>query len=252
LKKNISKKFVLCIIPARAGSKRLPNKNIMLLNGKPLIAYPIEVALKSKCFDDVIVSTDSEKIANLAKDYGANIPFMRPKKLATAKSPVADTLVWTINKYEKMYNKIIDILVMLQTTTPTTTIEDIKDCLNLILKKNYDSAITVFKVNDRPEWCGIIKNKKFQKYFTAKQIKEMAKKDWYMPSGGVYAVKSKVFLKYKTFFTNNCGYVLIPPERNTDIDTIMDFKFADYLLSATNNIATNNTNRTRIKNNLIK
>ena len=234
MKKNISKKFVLCIIPARAGSKRLPNKNIMLLNGKPLIAYPIEVALKSKCFDDVIVSTDSEKIANLAKDYGANIPFMRPKKLATDKSPVVDTIVWTINKYEKKYNTKIDILVILQATTPTTIIDDIKNCIELIIKKKYDSAITVFKVNDRPEWCGIIRNKKYQKYFTEKQVKQMAKIDWYMPTGGVYAVKKNVFMKKKMIITNNCGYIIIPPERNTDIDTILDFKFAEYLLKATN------------------
>ncbi|HOL48917.1 MAG TPA: acylneuraminate cytidylyltransferase family protein, partial [bacterium] len=118
----MKKEFILCFIPARSGSKRLPDKNIMLLNGKPLIAYPIETALKSSVFDDVIVSTDSEKIAEIAKQFGANVPFMRPKKLATDKSPVVDTIVWTINKYEKKYNTKIDILVILQATTPTTII----------------------------------------------------------------------------------------------------------------------------------
>ncbi|HOK41905.1 MAG TPA: acylneuraminate cytidylyltransferase family protein [bacterium] len=229
MKKN--KSFILAIIPARAGSKRLPNKNIMLLNGKPLIAYPIEVALKSRVFDDVIVSTDSKKIAELAKKYGANVPFMRPKKLATDKSPVADTIIYTIEKYEKIFNKKVDIIVLLQTTTPTTTKDDITKIILKLTEENYDTAITVFRVYDRPEWCGIIKNNKFKKYFSNTEIKKMSAIEWYMPGGGVYAAKRNIFFKTKSFFSDNCGYVIIPPERNTDIDTILDFRFAEYLLT---------------------
>ncbi len=224
--------FILAIIPARAGSKRLANKNIMHLNGKPLVAYSIEIALKSKCFEDVIVSTDSKKIAEIAKKFGANLPFMRPKKLALDKSLVADTLIYTVEKYEKMYSLKVDIIVMLQTTTPTTTDDDIKKIIYKIKNENFDSAITVFQVNDRPEWCGTIGNDcNFKKYFSLKKTKKMSKIDWYMPSGGVYAAKREVFFKTKSFFTDNCGYVMIPPERNTDIDTILDFRFAEFVLS---------------------
>lgn len=228
---KIMKPFILGIIPARGGSKRLPNKNIRLLNGKPLISYIINTALKVKELSDVIVSTESEKITGIARKYGASVPFMRPKKYATDKATGNEVIIHSVKKYEKLFNKKVDIVVCLQATTPTTIVKDIENCLDLIINKNYDSAITVFKVYDRPEWCGIIdKFNKFKKYFSKNKTEEMSKIEWYMPSGGVYACKRNVYFRTKNFFTKNCGYVLIPPERNTDIDTEIDFKFAEYLI----------------------
>lgn len=225
------KKFILGIILARAGSKRLPDKNIKLLNGKPLMSYIIETALNVKELDDVILSTESEKYAHIGKKYGMTVPFFRPEKLASDSAESYEVVEHAVNEFEKKYNVNVDIIVLLQTTTPTTTENDIKKCIDLVKNKKMDSAITVFKVNDRPEWCGIIKENEFKKYFDENKTKKMSKIDWHMPSGGVYAAYKNAYFKYKSFYTPKCGTVIIPPERNTDIDTIMDFKFAEFLLT---------------------
>ena len=100
-----TKRFVLGIILARGGSKRLPNKNIRLLNGKPLISYIIKTALKVGKLDDVVVSTDSKKIADIAKQYGANVPFLRPAKYATDKATSFQALQHTVKTYERLIKK---------------------------------------------------------------------------------------------------------------------------------------------------
>lgn len=224
------KPFVIAVIPARKGSKRLPLKNIMLLNGKPLIGYIIETALKVGTISEVIVSTDSNEISEISKKFGATVPFLRPEKYSGDDSTSFDVMKHAINFIENKSGKEVDIVLCLQCTTPTTSETDINNCLELIIKDNFDSAVTVFKVDDRPEWCGIInEHNKFVKYFSNKMINKMSGENWYMPSGGVYAAKKSFYLKEKTFFAGNCGYVIVPPERNTDIDTIQDFRFAEYI-----------------------
>ena len=226
-----NKKFILGIIPARAGSKRLPNKNIRLLNGSPLISYIISTALKVPALDDVIVSTDSRKIANIAERYGAKVPFLRPAKYATDKASSFQALQHAVKIYEGSTKKNVDIIVCLQPTSPTTTAVDIKRCIDLVVAENYDSAISIFKLNDRPEWCGVISEKiRYKKYFSENESEKMARQDWFMPSGGVYAAKKNIYLTKKTFYTDNCGYVVIPPARCSDIDNLIDFQFAEYLL----------------------
>ncbi len=229
MRKN--KKFILGIIPARGGSKRLPNKNIRLLNGKPLISYVIKTALKTSELSDVIVSTDSKKIADIAKRYGAKVPFLRPAKYATDKATSFQALQHAVKTYERLLKKKVDIVVCLQPTTPTTTVADIKRCVDLVALKNCDAAITLFKVNDRPEWCGVISKKnRYKKYFSPNESKRMALKDWFISSGGVYVANRDMYLMKKTFYTDNCGYVIIPVSRCSDIDTLIDFKFVEYLL----------------------
>lgn len=229
MKKN--KRFILGVILARAGSKRLPNKNIRLLNGRPLISYTIKTALKTDKLDDVVVSTDSKKIAGIAEHCGARVPFLRPARYATDKASSFQALRHAVEAYEKLLKRKVDIVVCLQPTSPTTTAFDIGRCVDLVTVKDYDSAITIFKTNDRPEWCGLItKEKRFKKYFSEGASKKMSRKVWFMPSGGVYAAKRDIYLMKKTFYTGNCGYVIIPPSRRSDIDTLIDFKFAEYLL----------------------
>jgi len=231
MKRAYKKPFVIAVIPARKGSKRLPLKNIMLLNGKPLIGYIIETALKIGTISEVIVSTDSDEISDISKKFGASVPFLRPEKYSGDDSTSFHVMKHAINFIENKSGKEVDIVLCLQCTTPTTSETDINNCLELITKDNFDSAVTVFKVDDRPEWCGIInEHNKFVKYFSNKMINKMSGENWYMPSGGVYAAKKSFYLKEKTFFAENCGYVIVPPERNTDIDTIQDFRFAEYIL----------------------
>jgi CMP-N-acetylneuraminic acid synthetase len=146
--KTIGKKRILVIIPARGGSKRFPGKNIYPLKGKPLIGYPIEAAKKSQLIDRIVVSTDDEKIAAIAKKFGAEIPFMRPAKLATDVSPVIKAVCYTVKKLEKGTGYKADYIILIQATSPLITAEQIDEAIKLAIVKNADSVVGVTAVNN--------------------------------------------------------------------------------------------------------
>jgi len=134
----------ICLIPARAGSKRIKNKNIKKFLGKPLIAWSIQKAKESKLFDDIIVSTDSKKIANIAKKFGASIPFLRPKRLADDYTIDIEVLQHYLDYVSK--NKIkIKTLCYLYATNPLVKVSTLKKCYNLIKKSKYPKVMTVCK-----------------------------------------------------------------------------------------------------------
>jgi CMP-N,N'-diacetyllegionaminic acid synthase len=133
---------IICLIPARGGSKGIPDKNIIDLNGKPLISYVITESLKSGIFDRVIVSTDSERIANVSKKYGAEVPFIRPKELATDESLVEDTITHAL-EFVKKTDKIYDYMCLIQPTSPLLIVEDICNVLKILNKKQADMVVSV-------------------------------------------------------------------------------------------------------------
>ncbi|MEK7560607.1 MAG: acylneuraminate cytidylyltransferase family protein [Patescibacteria group bacterium] len=143
---NGNKKFI-AVIPARGGSKRFPGKNIHPLAGKPLIAHPIDAAKRAKGIDRVIVSTDDENIAGIAKEHGAEIPFMRPKELAEDWSSVIDVMVWTVEELERREKYHADYAILLQPTTPLVTPEQIEQAIAHAIEKNADSVVTVAEVD---------------------------------------------------------------------------------------------------------
>ena len=130
---------MLAIIPARGGSKGIPRKNIKFLDGKPLIAYTIEAALQAKSVNKVIVSTEDQEIAEIAKKYGAEIPFMRPKKFATDTSSAPDVYIYTIRQLEKILNKKIEAFIALLPTSPLRTGRDIDRAVKIFLEKTQDT-----------------------------------------------------------------------------------------------------------------
>lgn len=140
------KKFVV-IIPARGGSKRFPGKNLHPLMGKPLVAHPVEAAKKAKLVDRVIVSTDSEEIARAAKEYGAEVPFLRPAELASDTSAVVLTMKWMVETLKAREQYHADYTILLQPTTPLITAEQIDEAIELTLEKNADSVVTVAEVD---------------------------------------------------------------------------------------------------------
>ncbi len=141
------KKKVICIIPARAGSKGIKLKNLRKVNNKPLVYFPIKAALKSKVCDKVFVSTDSLKIAKIARKYGADVPFLRKKKFAKDFTTTEQTLKNALIEYEKYYKTKYDICVFLTCTNIFRKINWIKDAVNT-LKKNskYESAFSVHRI----------------------------------------------------------------------------------------------------------
>lgn len=140
---------VLALIPARGGSKGIKDKNIYDINGKPLIAYSIIAAQNSKYVDDVVITTDSEKIKEVAESFGANVPFLRPVELASDNSKTIDAVVHATNTLKEL-ERDYDILLLLQPTCPLRTTEDIDNSLELFVSKGCTALVSVNKVKEHP------------------------------------------------------------------------------------------------------
>lgn len=145
----------IAVISARSGSKGLPDKNIKVLNGKPLMAYSIQEALKSDCFDTVMVSTDSEKYAEIARQYGAQVPFLRSSETSSDKASSWDAVEEVLQGYEKM-GQSYDTFCLLQPTSPLRLAKDIKEAYNLYTKKEAIAILSMTQLEHPIEWCGKI------------------------------------------------------------------------------------------------
>jgi len=143
----MSDKRIIVIIPARGGSKRFPGKNVHPLLGEPLISHVIKPALASEKVDRVIVSTDDDEIANVAKSYGAEVPFFRPDDLSGDNSPVIEALAYTVKRLDGEGSYHADHIMLLQPTTPLITREQIDGAIDLVLSKNADSVVSVVPVD---------------------------------------------------------------------------------------------------------
>ena len=223
----ISNKKILGIITARGGSKSLPGKNIKLFNGKPLIAYSIETALKSKYLDKVIVSTDNKEIAKIAKKFRAEVPFLRPKKFARDNSPSSEAILHAIDWLEKR-NEFFDIIVLLQPTSPLRKENDVDMAIELFLKnyKKADSLVSVGKIHlENPYITKKIENgyvkpliKIRRKIYQRQQLPEV-----YYSYGLLYLSKVDTYRKYKTFYQKRTIPYFIERWQNYEIDDIYDF-----------------------------
>lgn len=224
---------MLALIPARCGSKGIPKKNIKLLNGKPLIAHTIESAEKSRLVSKIICSTDCEEIADVAKEYGAEIPFLRPKKLAKDTSKAIDNYIYSIPKYEEYYNTKFEEFVVLQPTSPLRISEDIDNAISLFREKSADSIISFYEYDHPPTWAKKIdKNLKIKNYlpnpYEGCNRQEIPKA--YMPNGAIFVFKYSILKKNKKYYTDKSHAYIMPQERSVDIDTMLDFEFAEFLI----------------------
>lgn len=226
----IKDKYILGVIPARAGSKRLPNKNLRLLNGKPLIEHIIKTGLKFRKINELIVTTDSEEIKKVAIASGAHAPFLRPKELAQDNSSTEDAVRHTVLFMESSLGRKVDIIVLLQATCPFTTAGIIDECIDLLLKKDWDTVMTVHEVSCRAEWVGSIDDKGgFQEIISGEKYFKLAGLKEYVPSGNVCVFKRSVLFEQKKIIGKNTGTVIVSPELAVDIDYPIDLKFAEFL-----------------------
>jgi len=225
-------KCFLALIPARGGSKGLKDKNIRLLNNKPLLAYTIEAAKESRIFDRIIVSTDSEKIAVVALKYGAEVPFMRPKELATDTASSMDVLIYTIELLQESNDKY-DYVALLQPTSPLRTSQDIVGAVNLLIEKNANSVVSVCKVEHSPLWSNTLPEDLSLKDFIRPEIRNLRRQDlpiFYRLNGAIYIVKVSYILESKDFFGQESYAYIMPVNRSVDIDTELDLVLAEVLL----------------------
>ena len=198
------KKKVLCIIPARKGSKGLRNKNIKKLNKIPLIAWSILTAKKCKLIDEIIVSTDCPKISKIAVKYGAKVPFIRPKKFATDKSSSFSVLKHAIDFFKKK-KTLFDYILMLEPTSPLRDSKDIDFCINKLKKNNIETLVSVTRVVDQhPYFLYSISKKNILKPYVKKQKKLYIRRQDVSPlyylEGSIYISKTKTLLKEKTWY----------------------------------------------------
>ncbi|GAG81989.1 unnamed protein product [marine sediment metagenome] len=164
-------KTIIALIPARGGSKGLPRKNIKELDGKPLIAHTIEVAKQSRIFDRIIVSTDDKEIAEVAKEYGAEVPFIRPAELATDTADAMDVLIHAL-KWFKNKGQNFDYVMKLQPTSPLRTEQDIKNSMDLIIQKDGDSILSVSECEHHPFWSNTLGTDLKMNNFIKKEIRK--------------------------------------------------------------------------------
>lgn len=221
---------MLAIIPAKKQSKRLPNKNIKLLAGKPLIAYTIETALKSKLISRVIVTTDCSKIAKISKKYGAEVPFLRPKKLTTQKSGKLEVCKHVVNFLSKKEGANIFSFIVLQPTSPLRLTKDIDKAIKIFRKNKADSVVSFCKAKPL-EWHRYIRNDgSFHAIRRKNSINNPANKINYLMNGSIYIFRTSFMNKNTTYNKKSFSYIM-PRERSIDIDDIDDFESAKYLIS---------------------
>ena len=222
---------MIALIPARGGSKGLPGKNIRLLNGKPLIAYAIEAALKAKHIDRVIISTDDEEIARVAVEYGAELPFMRPAELASDTAMAVDNYIYTIDRLEKEGRKPIEAFVVLQPTSPLRIAEDIDGAVELFLKKEADSVISYVQEAHPVTWHKYLDDEsRFVDIFDANIKNRQENRVSYYPNGAVYVFRTSM-IRERQYYTDRSYAYIMPRTRSVDIDFIEDFEYAEFLLS---------------------
>lgn len=222
---------VLGIIPARGGSKGVPRKNIKLLGGKPLIAYTIEAALESG-LDSVVVSTDDEEIAEIAKEYRAEVPFMRPGNLASDTAASMPVAIHALHEMERINDTLYDAVMLLQPTTPFRTSADIDEAIRLIEEKQSDSVISVVDVGGtHPARMKYLKNDFLidPPFCEAKEGQNRQELEpMYIRNGAIYLTRRDVLLK-GTYKGNSCVALIMPSLRSVNIDTLFDFDYAEWL-----------------------
>lgn len=223
---------LLALIPARGSSKGIPRKNIKPLAGKPLIAWTIESARRAQAVDRIVVSTENEEIAIVARELGADVPFMRPAELALDDTPSIMPLLHAIERLPEY-----DWVMLLQPTSPLRTTEDIDGILQFCLEREVPSAVSVCKVNKHPYWMYYRDELDRLKplipdipCITRRQDLPPA----YVLNGALYLARRDWLLEHGNFIgRDTLGYVM-PPERSADLDTQLDWKWIEFFMEQGN------------------
>lgn len=225
----------LCVIPARGGSKRIPRKNIKLFMGKPIMAYSIEAALESGIFEEVMVSTDDLEFAEVARQYGAQVPFMRSESTSNDYAGTEDVLFEVINKYKNL-GKVFDNICCLYSTAPFVTPERLKEAYAL-LGDEVDAAFTVVQYSYPIQRCLRVNGEKhiemkFPEYYDART---QDLEPIYHDAGQFYFVKAKTFEAENTLWCKRSVPLILSELEVQDLDTLTDWQLAEMKYKLTRN-----------------
>jgi CMP-N,N'-diacetyllegionaminic acid synthase len=230
---------ILCTICARGGSKGVKNKNIKNINGIPLIAYTIEQAKASKLFEHIVISTDNDNIAKIAKEHGAEVFFKRSDELASDTAGKLDVIRDAFVQSEEYYHKQFDYLIDLDATAPLRDVKDIIKSFKQFIKNNNDNLITAMPSRRSP-YFNMVEEAKNGKVYLSKVLddaivrRQDAPKSYDM-NASIYIWKRKTILNEKSIFLENTGLYIMPEERSIDIDTELDYKFVEFLMKECKN-----------------
>lgn len=230
---NTTGKYI-AIIPARGGSKRLPGKNILPLKNKPLIAWSIEAAIGCSKIDQVVVSSDDNEILNVAGLLSVET-IKRPDALASDIATTFDAIQHTLQQHPNY-----EYTVLLQPTSPLRNAQHITSAIDVLESNNADAVVSICETSDNPLWCNVVPNDLSMNNFLREEVQGLRSQDlptYYRLNGAIYICKTEILLKQKSFFLRNNIYAYIMDEKSSvDIDTDMDFKWAEFLIGYDNNV----------------
>ncbi|MEG1254894.1 acylneuraminate cytidylyltransferase family protein [Clostridium sp.] len=223
---------ILAIIPARGGSKGVPRKNIKKLEGKPLIGYTIEAAKNCSSVSRVIVSTEDNEIAEVSKQFGAEIPYLRPSELSGDNSPTIDCILHVINYLKENEDYKPDYVLLLQCTSPLRNSTHVEETIEKLLNSNYDSIVSVCEAEVNPYWANVFQGDKLKYFIEEGKIitRRQDLPDVYRMNGAIYLIKTDVLIKERTFEPENLMGYIMDSYSSVDIDTEMDFKIAEAIV----------------------
>ena len=221
---------MMAIIPARGGSKGLPGKNIRPLLGKPLIAYTIECAKAAHSIDRVVVSTDDPEIAAVSRDFGAEVPFLRPAELATDTAKAVDNYIYTVERISREGGVAIDSFAVLLPTSPLRESGDIDAAVEMFFERNADSVVSYVPEMHPVVWHKYLRaDGSFEDIFDSSLANRQELRTSYYPNGAVYVFRTET-IKAKKYYTDKSYAYVMPRSRSVDIDNLEDFELAEFLL----------------------
>jgi CMP-N-acetylneuraminic acid synthetase len=240
---------ILAVITARGGSVTLPRKNVLPFCGKPLIAYSIEVALAARDagapIESIIVSTDDAEIADVSRRFGADVPFMRPLALAQSNTPSLPVVQHAVAFSEQERTLRYDWILLLQPTSPLRTKEDIAGALAVAEQPDTTGVASVTSAaNSHPAKLKLIEDGILKPYL-GQDLQQPARQDFafevYKTNGAIYLTRRDVLMEQDSFYGSRARPFIMPPERSTDIDTLLDFEMAEFLYRRQAGVASRST-----------
>jgi CMP-N,N'-diacetyllegionaminic acid synthase len=218
---------LLAVIPARGGSVGVPRKNVRNLCGKPLIAYTIEAARQACSIEKFVVSTEDEAIAEAARSLGATVPFLRPQAIATDNTPAIDVALHALSKMPSF-----DWLLLLQPTSPLRTAADIEGIVQLCRERGASSAVSVCETAQHPQW--MYRCDSVQRLVPFSDVTPSARRQDLPPvyalNGALYLARADWLQRERSFIGSDTLAYIMPAERSVDIDTPLDWEWAEFLL----------------------
>jgi N-acylneuraminate cytidylyltransferase len=225
----INNKKIIAVIPARGGSKRLPRKNVLPLNGKPLIAWSIEAAQNSKYIDSIFVSTDDKEVAEVSREFGVDVPELRPEELASDTATTESVIFYTLNKF----GQDADVVVILQPTSPLRTSKNIDEALELFVKKDAFSVVSVTPCEHSPVWSNTLPKDRAMGGFLKSEALRRSQdlEEFYRLNGAIYSFDiNKLEEIGEIVYTSESYAYVMENEVSQDIDTQLDFDMSEFIL----------------------